>query len=278
MTVSPDLAYDKSRVDLLVFEDTSFNALISNVPNYYYGPNEVSVFGSILKAYAIELGRLDFDLNYDILARDPRYLTPADIKRKYEQVLQMSKSYPTPTQYDKDYKDLVLSLLDAYREGSRVDAIQKVISAYTTYPVQVTELYKLISTGVYDISDKNAINISITTPSGNINDSLRLITKDLFGAIDAIKPAHVGINLEEVFTETLEIPGTIISNIADSLQIYVTILEGQPLDGVFTVAPFYQTEPESTLSGDGGGAGVLAPQLALAWEIKHDTLIGIDLD
>ena len=57
--------------------------------------------------------------------------TPPDIKRRWAAALEINKSYPEASQFDLDYKAMLVALLAAYPEGTTVDAIQKVITAYT---------------------------------------------------------------------------------------------------------------------------------------------------
>lgn len=278
MSIHPDIVYDKSRLDLIAFEDIEFSRLISNIPNYYLGPNEEPIYGAILKAIAVEMGRLEYDLNYDIVSRNPQYLTPSDIRRRWESAVHLNKNYPTKKQYDRDYRKLVIDLMKAYRQGARIKTIQDVVKAYTGFESTVIELFTRIGDRFYDESDRNSINVSVATPSDNLSDTIQIVTRDLSTAINLAKPAHVGINLAALFQESPDDLDTFITDITDELRIFVKLSEEEPLENPFILAPFEDPEKESTLAGAGGGQGLLAPQLDRVWEITDDQLFGVDLD
>lgn len=267
----PDQVYDRSNYDLLPFEKMELYNLFSYVPNYYLTPTESTLFGSILKSIAHELGRLEYKVNYYLVAKDPQYLTPSDVKRVFEDLAKINKEYPKSDQYDLRYKDMVNSIVDASLKGTKKTSIEEVISAYTGKPVTIRELYKEVGNGIYDISYKNSIEIKIESDS---SDSI--ITNDLVNSIMLIKPAHIGINLSNVFDEGPDIIAS--ENIDDSLSITMKISETDQLETEFVVAPFISDEPESLVAGNGDGVGILSPRLNRAWEIKSDSLTGLDLD
>jgi hypothetical protein len=272
----PDYVYDRTRLELLPYEDTEFLNLLSFVPNYYLSPNEQTLYGTFLQSLARELGRLEYRVNYSLVAKDTQYLTPSDVKRIYEDPAYINKEYPTADQYDNDYKNLVLRVVSAHALGSTTKSVEGIIQAYTGYATEVKELFKVVGQGIYDISDKNSINISISTPSGDLSKAIQIITKDLIASIMLAKPAHIGINLSTVFTEG---PDTITSNITDELTIYFKLPEDDQLENEFIVGPFIdKAQEESLLAGGALGQGLLTPRQNTVWEIKSDTLIGLDID
>lgn len=268
----PDYSYERTRLELLPFEDTELLNLISYVPNYYLSPNEQTLYGTFLQSVAQELGRLEYKVNYSIVSKDNIYLIPPDVKRIYEDTAKINKDYPVIDLYDLDYKDLVLKVVAAYNLGSTKKSIENIISAYTGYKTTVVELFSLQGTGIYDISDKNSINISIAT--GDLSQAIQIITKDLIDSIILAKPAHVGINLSTVFTEGPDIID--ISTMTDELTILFRMQETQPLENEFIVAPFLTTEPESLLAP--AGQGLISPRQNTVWEIQSDSLTGLDID
>src|SRR5258708_1722417 len=120
----PDFLYLKSREDLLPFEDARFNSLIQAVANYYTTRNDQSTWGNFLRALAQELGQLDYGYAYDIVNKNPTFLTPPDIRRRWADPLYVSSNWPSPTQFDTDFKLMLIELIAAYHMGSTVTGIQ----------------------------------------------------------------------------------------------------------------------------------------------------------
>lgn len=204
--ISPDELYLKTREDLLPFEDARLTSLLQGVANYYTTRNDQSTWGNFLRALAQELGQLDYFYSYDIVGKDPNYLTPPDIRRRWADPLYVSSNWPSKTQFDTDFKTMLIELIAAYKEGSTVDGIQKVIFAYTGINIQVQELYKQIGNGVYDQSDRNAIKVSVAVGNNSLSEitsltQLQQIINSLYNAIDLAKPAHVGLEFTTVFGE-----------------------------------------------------------------------------
>jgi len=178
---SPDLLYQQSRESLLLLEDTRLFYLLQAVANYYSPRNDQPLWGTLLRAIAQELARLDYDYQYGIASKEPQYLTPPDIKRRFALPLYISRLYPYPAQFDKGdftgpynslnnpvgYRDMLVDLLRAYNEGAIPQSIADVIYAYTGKSIVVEELYKEIGQGVYDQSDRNAIRVSVNVGGSN---------------------------------------------------------------------------------------------------------------
>src|SRR5277367_6516968 len=206
---NPDLLYLRSREDLLRYEDARFNSLIQAVADFYSTRNDQSIWGNFLRALAIELAKLDYDYSYDLVNKDPSLLTPPDIRRRWAAPLYVSSNWPAPGQFDTQYKEMLVQLIDAYRMGTTVEAIQDVIEAYTGINIQVIELYKLIGNGIYDESDRNAISVSVQVGGAGSNplttvtslSQLQLIVQSLYNAIALAKPAHVGLEFTTIFGE-----------------------------------------------------------------------------
>jgi len=204
---APDVYYVRSRADLLQYEDARFNSLIQAVPNFYTTENDQSLWGDILRAIAQELAHFDYFYAYDIVNKNPVFLTPPDILRRWAANLYINRIYPTldPVQYDYDYAAMLTNLLPAYRMGATVASLEAIITAYTGLEIPVTELYTLIGQGVYDESDRNTIVVDITVGGTNPLedviqlDQLEAITNALYGAIDLGKPAHVVLEVQTVF-------------------------------------------------------------------------------
>lgn len=206
----PDALYQRSREQLLPYEDARMNSLLQAMANFYTTRNDQSTWGNFLRALAIELGKVDYNYSYDIVNKNPSYLTPPDISRVWRDPLYVSSNWPSPTQFDLAFKVMLVELIAAYQEGSTVKGIQDVIFAYTGINIQVQELYKLIGNGVYDQSDRNAIKVSVSVGNNSLSEvtsltQLQSIVQSLYGAIDLAKPAHVGLEFTTIFGEDEDI-------------------------------------------------------------------------
>jgi len=206
---NPDLLYLRSREDLLRYEDARFNSLIQTVADFYATRNDQSIWGNFIRALAIELSKLDYDYSYDLVNKDPSLLTPPDIRRRWAAPLYISSSWPSPQQFDTQYKEMLVQLISAYQEGTTVKAIHDVILAYTGISVNVVELYKQIGNGVFDQSDRNAISVAVQVGGSGSNPlttvtsllQLQTIIQSLYNAIALAKPAHVGLEFTTIFGE-----------------------------------------------------------------------------
>lgn len=206
---NPDLLYLRSREDLLRFEDARFNSLVQGVADFYATRNDQSIWGNFLRALAIELSKLDYDYSYDLVNKDPSLLTPPDIRRRWAAPLYISSNWPSPQQFDTQYKQMLDELIAAYRMGTTVEAIQDVIFAYTGININVVELYRQIGNGVFDQSDRNAISVSVQVGGAGSNPlntvtslvQLQTIIQSLYNAIALAKPAHVGLEFTTIFGE-----------------------------------------------------------------------------
>ena len=262
--VLPDLFYQKSREQLLQYEDARYASLRSGVPDYYPTQNDYTIYGSLLRAVAMELARIEYMYSYDLVDIQPQFLTPPDIKRRWTAPLFINSSYPSPAQSDVAYRAMLVALLKAYPQGATVDAIQDVITAYTGQTVEVIEFYKLIGDGVHTDAQRNTLGVTLdastttgTTPFSAIQSAAALATlsQNLYGAIDLAKPAHVGLDFAITFGEG-EVLTSMILGIEDTLEILLDQSEPAPLPEVFTVAPFtLATSPDTTLSAFGKQVG-----------------------
>lgn len=282
--LNPDQLYLRSREDLLPYEDARFNSLIQAVANYYTTRNDQSRWGAFLRAIAQELGHVEYATAYSLVNKEPRFLTPPDIKRRWAGPLFVSRSYPNKSQFDLEFKLMIQRLLLAHQKGARVEAIRDVIFAYTGENVIVEELFKEIGL-FFDVSDRNAIRVAVkvvgATTAQDVNElnRLQVVTEDLYGAIDLIKPAHVGLNFTTVFglDENLD---ELITEITDELRIYLRIVEEEPLDPMLIQAPIEDpNNPKTTIApADHTTAGLIAPRINRVWEITSDELNIPDLD
>src|SRR5271167_3643586 len=244
---NPDLLYYKSRDDLLQYEDAKFNSLIQALANFYSTRNDQSIWGNFIRALAQELGRIDFGYNYDIVGKNPSFLTPPDIRRRWAAPLYISSNWPSPQQTDIQYKEMLVDLIAAYRMGTTVEAIHDVILAYTGISINVVELYKQIGNGIFDQSDRNAISVSVAVGNAGSNPlttvtsllQLQTIVQSLYNAIALAKPAHVGLEFTTIFGEAegLECmlsPQTLtqqqITEISSDQQGFYTFLNYAPIN------------------------------------------------
>lgn len=203
---SPDDLYRRTREDLLPYEDSRMNSLLQGIANFYTTRNDQSIWGNFLRSLAIELGKLDYSYSYAIVNKDPTFLTPPDISRRWRDPLYVTSNWPSKTQFDTDFKSMLAQLITAYKLGSTVTSIQDVIFAYTGIHIIVEELYKEIGNGVFDQSDRNAIKVSVSVGSNSLSQittltQLQSIVQSLYGAIDLAKPAHVGLEFTTIFGE-----------------------------------------------------------------------------
>lgn len=204
---NPDLLYLRSREDLLRYEDARFNSLVQAVADFYSTRNDQSIWGNFLRALAIELSKLDYDYSYDLVNKDPSLLTPPDIRRRWAAPLYVSSNWPSTGQFDTQYKQMLVDLITAYKEGTTVKAIHDVILAYTGISINVVELYKQIGNGVFDQSDRNSISVSVqvggssSDPTTTVTSlaQLQTIIQSLYNAIALAKPAHVGLEFTTIF-------------------------------------------------------------------------------
>ena len=251
----PDQYYDRSRDELRPYEDSEFFLLSRNIPNYYISCTDQTIWGSMLRDVAAELGRLEYFHSYDLVGKNPQVLTPADIKRQWADPLFLNRHYPQPDQYDLDYQTMLVKLIKAYREGATTQCIQDVIQAYTGQAITVEELWKSIGK-YYDATVRNMLRVMVrvdSTKSSLVNlvssdainiNRLKTITDDLYGAIDLAKPAHVGCDLTIVFGL-----GETFNEIKqDALRIFV-LLEERPAEDPLYQAPFLDlTHPDTGLA------------------------------
>jgi hypothetical protein len=244
-SVPPDQLYQKTREDLLPFEDSRFNSLIQAVANYYTTRNDQSTWGNFLRALAQELAKLDYGYAYAVVNKNPQFLTPPDIRRRWNDPLYVSSNWPSKTQFDTDFKLMLIELIAAYRLGSTVVGIQDVIFAYTGINIQVQELYKEIGNGVFDQSDRNAIRVSVSVGNNSLSQittltQLQQIVQSLYGAIDLAKPAHVGLEFTTIFGEDEDID-CFISPAFLTQQQYVTLTPAQ--QSLYTLTAYVLTSP-----------------------------------
>lgn len=264
----PDKLYDRSRDELTVYEDSEFDQVLANVPNFYISQTDQTVWGSLLRDVAAELGRLEYMHSYDIISKDPKYLTPPDAKRQWNEPLFINKNYPQNDQFDLDYKNLVIGLIRAFQLGATPASIQGVIKSYTGQDIEVDELYKKINNGYYDATSRNMIRLAVRVGGSGSNElialdgansaqasanisKLKTITDDLYGAIDLAKPAHVGLNLTTIFGLDEQIGQLIWGRygITDELRIIAQLVEEEPLPSPLYLAPFFdQTHPDTGLA------------------------------
>lgn len=264
----PDKLYDRSRDELTIYEDSEFDQILSNVPNFYISQTDQTIWGSLLRDVAAELGRLEYAHSYDIIGKDPKYLTPPDAKRQWSDPLFINRNYPQNDQYDLDYKNLVIGLIKAFQLGATPESIKGVIRAYTGQDIDVDELYKKINNGYYDATVRNMIKLAVRVGGTGVNDlitldgatstqasanisKLKTITDDLYGAIDLAKPAHVGLNLTTIFGLDEQLGQFIWGRygITDELRIIAQMVESEPLPPPLYQAPFFdQTHPDTGLA------------------------------
>ena len=100
VVVQEDQYYLRSREDLLQYEDARYQSLVNAMANFYTTRNDQSVWGSFLRAVAIELARIEYMYSYDVVTKDPQFLTPPDIKRQYANPLFVTASFQQVSQFD----------------------------------------------------------------------------------------------------------------------------------------------------------------------------------
>jgi len=272
---TPDSFYSLSRENLLLYEDALFTSLINSMADYYSTRNDQSVWGAFLRGAAMEMARLEFDYAYDLVSKNPQYLTPPDIKRQYADYLQLPSNYPQPTQFDAGdltgsttpmqypigYRDMILNLINAYQQGATVGAIADIIYAYTGKTIVVQEFFRNIprngTSGYYDASYRNTLGVAVNVGGSNLSsdiqnlNQLQQITQSLYAAMDLAKPAHVGIDFSLVFGEG-ETLDTYISGITDTLKITFNFVDGGNFNPMLNVAPIRNLKnPTTTLAAWG---------------------------
>lgn len=165
MTITKaDAPYSPDRIGLLPYEDQVMVSYTKTIPDYYTHPNDQSMYGKILRAFAREQSRFEYSFQASMLANSQRFQSPPMLKRNYASELYLDRRYPYDGIPDSEYRRMVLGLIDAYRSGATIEGIRAVVSAYTTYPATIEENYKKIGTGLVDVSDRNSLSISIQLP------------------------------------------------------------------------------------------------------------------
>jgi hypothetical protein len=275
--VQPDILYLPNREDLLLYEDATLQRIFNGTANFYITRNDQSIWGAFFRAMAQEISKLEYDYAYDLISKNPQYLTPSDIKRRWATPLFISGLYPATTpndlpdgQSDLSYRNMLVALLKAYKEGATVKAIQDVIFAYTGIQVVVQELYTQIPANAssllpppspYDQSDRNAIKVSLNVGGNNpllditTLNQLQLIVSSLYTAIDLTKPAHVGLEFTTVFgsDENIgafdeDISESIEDGISDNLTILFRLIENPPFNPMLYQAPVLPPNPNTTIA------------------------------
>jgi hypothetical protein len=198
---SPDEAYAQSRKDLLVYEDSELYRLLSKVPDYYISRTDQTVYGELLRAAAMELGRIEYLHNYDLVGKEPAQLDPVDLKRQYAAPLSLLRGFPGKTQDDQSYKDMILALLQAFGKGATMQSLREVISAYAGKDVVIEEAFKKIGQSGYTIADRNTIRV-VTQVADKDFTGVKTLTESLYKALDLAKPAHAGLSLNMSLQET----------------------------------------------------------------------------
>lgn len=251
MGLPADVIYRRSEVDLEELERTSFRILRNSIPDYYRDGRDDTLSGRVLRSAARLLAQADYQNQYLLAGIDPSCLTPADLLRQYGKLLGLNRNYPGKTQYDLDFKDMVLKLLAAYRLGATAKSLKLVLEAYTGTSYTLEELFKSITPGG-DISDRNAIRVGLGVSSGSegftdavVRDIAKVAdtVKDLYAAIDLAKPAHIGINLTTTLRDDAE---RIALGISDDLTITVLFEEAEPGDLLLYEAPFMNVSTPRT--------------------------------
>jgi hypothetical protein len=258
--VLPDLLYAKSAEQLQMYTDARYSSLRAGVPDYYPTQVDYTIYGSNLRAVAMELARIEYMYSYDLVSIQPQFLTPPDIKRRWADPLFINSSFPAPGQSDISYRNMLVALLAAYPMGATVDAIEAVILAYTGQKVEVIEFFKQVGNGIVTEAQGNTLGVTLdasaatgTTPFSAIQaaSALATLSQDLYGAIDLAKPAHIGLDFAITFGDG-ETLASLILGIEDSVEFLFTGTELAPLPPVFTLSPFtLPTSPDTTLSAFG---------------------------
>ena len=283
----PDDVYFPARYALYSQEQLTFANILAAVPNYFYTEAyETSTYGVMLQAVAKEQARMEWRYQYDVVSRNPQVLYPHDMKRQWAGPLFVSRSYPTASQTDSEYRNMLVGLIAAFRKGATASAIADVIKAYTGQTFYVEELYRQIGkSSYYDQSDRNAIRVSVyaNARSGYNNAQVNTLSQDLYDAIDLAKPAHVGINLTSIFGLDENI-GVLVTGITDQLQIRMQLVEGDQLEPMLTLGPLRDaTSPDTRLApklptDTTEPRGLISPRLNRVWEISDDQFFASDAD
>jgi hypothetical protein len=249
---NPDIQYQKSRAEMIIYEDNSTSNLLSGIPNYYLSVNDQTRFGELIHAVGKELARLEYAYTSDLWAKSPRFLTPSDSRRRYQATLSIPREYPLPSQSDLDYLSMVVSLIQAFGGGTTKQSIEDVITAYVGDKVEVIELFKRIGNSIYDQSDRNTISVSAKVGSGgDLLDiaGVKTLTENLYSALDLAKPAHVGIALNAVFGADEEISEFITGRygIEDHLTISILLHEEVPEDPLWQSPRLTASTPDTRI-------------------------------
>jgi hypothetical protein len=256
VSIQPDQLYEKQREALLPFEDALFTTLLASMPNCYLPLNDSTLWGSILRAAAMEMSRIEYGNLYDLVSIDPTHLTPPDIDRRFSAPLEISPIYPLDGQSDIAYKSILTGVLAAYPQGALLSTIEAVIAAYTDDEAQVEELYTQVGTNGVTEADRNTLRIRMRAainPVTNTTSALDLATlsSSLYNAIDLTKPAHVGLDYAVVFGNG-ESFTALLAGITDTLEVIYNGIEASQLPSEFYLAPDIDPDtPQTTLSASG---------------------------
>ena len=272
-TLHPDLAYRKTRAELINYELMAFEALRSGVPDCYRDGAANTAWGWFLHALSQPMGEQDYlDQTY-LFGENPKNLTPPDVMRRYLEFLPLGRAYPSRTQFDRDFADMLLALSAAYRLGARVEAIPAVIQAITgasTSDFTVTEMYSQIGTNGVDASYRNTIRVEVPigSASSNVFTQTPTMLQDISSALSKCKAAHIGIDLVGRFP-TFEDVSSVIAGISDDFTITFLAADGSAHEPVLHLAPFDAPDAVHTVLSPGA---VL--HLSYQWFKNGEPLVG----
>ena len=241
MSVHPDRAYQLTRAELIEYETAAFAALRGGVPDCYRDSMDDTEWGAILRLLAQHVGRIDHSDHYAMFGLDPAQLTPADILREVAPFLPLGKDYPDPSASDLEFKDMVLKLVRAYRYGTRLPALGKIIEAFIgpSSDYVITEMYTQIGNAAgVDVSYRNTIQVQV--PLGGQGSSLTNtpnLLQNISAALAKAKAAHIGISLIGKFPAAEDFTSR-IKNIRDDYKFILKLRDGHMVPNHLFLAPF----------------------------------------
>lgn len=255
MSVHPDRAYQLTRAELIEYETAAFAALRGGVPDCYRDSMDDTEWGAILRLLAQHVGRIDHSDHYAMFGLDPAQLTPADILREVAPFLPIGKDYPDPSASDLEFKDMVLKLVRAYRYGTRLPALGKIIEAFIgpSSDYVITEMYTQIGNAAgVDASYRNTIQVQVPLggSGSNLTNTPNLL-QNISAALAKAKAAHIGISLIGKFPAAEDFTSR-IKNIRDDYKFILKLRDGHMVPHHLFLAPF--SAPTNT---------VLAPNVPL---------------
>ena len=191
--------------------------LIGNLPSNYPKDRNTNL-GEFFRAVAKEFARLQMsasDINED------KYHVNTRTEYLFQILgdsLFLGEKAINENLNDKQYRDFLINVRNAYFGGSRKDNIESAVSEILDIPVTIRELYLEArkKNAFYGLKDTHTMFFDILMDEADSSD-VGLLLEDIKFFIDLIKPAHVLYDTRLIWTEEF------MNKNADCKPVYETV-------------------------------------------------------